>query len=62
MFKQQEFKRLFGSSELNTDNLSEKDLKKLGIKKFEFEENGNKSVYYLFKGTYKMLELLPYSL
>lgn len=61
MFKRQEFERLFGSSELNADNLSEKDLKKLGITKYEFEEGDKKIVYYLFYGTSKMLDHLPYA-
>lgn len=61
MFKRQEFKKLFGSSELNADNLSEKDLKKLGITKCEFGEGDKKIVYYLFYGTHKMLDHLPYA-
>lgn len=61
MFKRQEFKRLFGSSELNADNLSKKDLEKLGIKKYEFEKGDRKIVYYLFHGTSRMLDHLPYA-
>lgn len=61
MFKRQEITKLFGSSELNADNLNEKDLKKLGITKYEFNEGDEKIVYYLFNGTSKMLDHLPYA-
>ena len=61
MFKRQEFEKLFGSSELNADNLNEKDLEELGIKKYEFKKGDKKIVYYLFYGTSRMLDYLPYA-
>lgn len=62
MIYHQRFKKLFGASELDVNNLNEKELKKLGITKHEFVDNeGNKIVYYLFFGTNKMLFDLPYA-
>lgn len=60
MFRRQEFKKLFSSKELKLDsNLNEKELEKLGLKKYEYAQED--VVYYVFYGTAAMLNKLPFA-
>lgn len=56
----QEFTKLFSSKELKLDsNLNEKELEKLGLKKYEYTQED--VVYYVFCGTGAMYNELPFA-